>query len=173
IDATGTDWAVGLATRSAALLADDRDAEPLYRAAIETLGRTRVGTAEARARLLLGEWLRRQNRRVEAREVLRQAHERFAGFGAHAFAERAARELAATGEVVHRSVVGPVDELTAQERQIARLAATGSTNPEIGAQLFLSPRTVEWHLRKVFGKLGVTSRRQLATALKDSVVAAG
>ncbi|MFB7797603.1 LuxR C-terminal-related transcriptional regulator [Isoptericola sp. NPDC056134] len=172
-DATGTDWAVGLATRSAALLADDRDAEPLYRAAIETLGRTRVGTAEARARLLLGEWLRRQNRRVEAREVLRQAHERFVGFGAHAFAERAARELAATGEVVHRSVVGPVDELTAQERQIARLAATGSTNPEIGAQLFLSPRTVEWHLRKVFGKLGVTSRRQLATALKDSVMAAG
>ncbi|MFE7407446.1 LuxR C-terminal-related transcriptional regulator [Isoptericola sp. NPDC057559] len=172
-DATGTDWAVGLATRSAALLADDRDAEPLYRAAIDVLGRTRVGTAEARARLLLGEWLRRQNRRVEAREVLRQAHEQLVGFGAHAFAERAARELSATGEVVHRSVVGPVDELTAQERQIARLAATGSTNPEIGAQLFLSPRTVEWHLRKVFGKLGVTSRRQLATALKDSVVATG
>ncbi|MGW8565406.1 helix-turn-helix transcriptional regulator [Isoptericola sp. NPDC055881] len=171
--ATGTDWAVGLATRSAALLADDGDAEALYRTAIDALGRTRVGTAEARARLLFGEWLRRQNRRVEARDVLRQAHEQLVRFGAHAFAERAARELAATGEVVHRSATGPVDELTAQERQIARLAATGSTNPEIGAQLFLSPRTVEWHLRKVFGKLGITSRRQLATALRDALVASG
>ncbi|WP_202106983.1 AAA family ATPase [Agromyces seonyuensis] len=172
-EATGTDWAVGLAARSAALLADDADAEALYLAAIDALARTRIGTAQARAHLLYGEWLRRQNRRVEARESLRLAHERFVADGAHAFAERAARELSATGEIVHRSAVGPVDELTAQERQIARLAAGGATNPEIGAQLFLSPRTVEWHLRKVFGKLAVTSRRQLAAALRDPAAATG
>ncbi|MWB97836.1 helix-turn-helix transcriptional regulator [Agromyces seonyuensis] len=171
--ASGTDLAVGLAARSAALLADDADAEALYLAAIDALARTRIGTAQARAHLLYGEWLRRQNRRVEARESLRLAHERFVADGAHAFAERAARELSATGEIVHRSAVGPVDELTAQERQIARLAAGGATNPEIGAQLFLSPRTVEWHLRKVFGKLAVTSRRQLAAALRDPAAATG
>ncbi|WP_395244954.1 LuxR C-terminal-related transcriptional regulator [Agromyces sp. MMS24-K17] len=170
--ATGTDWARGLASRSAALLADDRDAEALYLAAVDELGRTRIATATARAHLLYGEWLRRQNRRVEAREALRQAHELFTRMGAHAFADRAARELAATGEVVHRAADGPVDELTAQERQIARLAASGNTNPEIGAQLFLSPRTVEWHLRKVFTKLGVSSRRQLARALREPAASA-
>ncbi|GAA5210301.1 helix-turn-helix transcriptional regulator [Microbacterium kyungheense] len=172
-EATGTDWARGLASRSAALVADDRDAEALYLAAISELGRTRITTATARAHLLYGEWLRRQNRRVEAREALRRAHDLFTRMGAHAFADRAARELGATGEVVHRGADGPVDELTAQERQIARLAAGGNTNPEIGAQLFLSPRTVEWHLRKVFTKLGVTSRRQLARALREPSASVG
>lgn len=172
-DAAGTDWARGLALGSAALLAADADAERLHRDAIDALARTRIDIAEARARLRYGEWLRRQNRRVDAREALRTAHAEFVRMGAHAFADRAARELAATGEVVHRGAEVPADELTAQERQIARLAANGSTNPEIGAHLFLSPRTVEWHLRKVFTKLGVTSRRQLARALRDPAVPTG
>ncbi|MEJ3404923.1 LuxR C-terminal-related transcriptional regulator [Rathayibacter sp. YIM 133350] len=166
--AAGTDWAGGLAARAAALVADDDRAESLYLEAIERLGRTRIRTALARAHLLYGEWLRRQNRRVDSREHLRRAHEIFVDTGADSFAERARRELAATGEVVHKPAAGPVDDLTAQERQIAVLAATGSTNPEIGEQLFLSPRTVEWHLRKVFVKLGVSSRRQLARALRIS-----
>ncbi|WP_350348419.1 AAA family ATPase [Agromyces sp. G08B096] len=171
--ASGTDWALGLAARSTALLADDDTAEPHYLEAIERLARTRVRTALGRAHLLYGEWLRRRNRRVESREQLRLAHELFAAMGAEGLAERARRELAATGEVVHRPSAGPVDELTAQERQIAVLAAGGSTNPEIGEQLFLSPRTVEWHLRKVFVKLGVTSRRQLARALGVRAPVAG
>jgi DNA-binding CsgD family transcriptional regulator len=168
--AAGTDWALGLASRSAALLAPDTDAEELYLAAIDQLGRTGVRTALARAHLVYGEWLRRQNRRVDARDELRQAHDSFVQMGAHAFAERARRELSATGEVVHKAADGPTDALTAQERQIAQLAATGHTNPEIAAQLYLSPRTIEWHLRKVFIKLGVTSRRQLTRALGESLV---
>ena len=121
----------------------------------------------ARARLLYGEWLRRENRRGDARDHLRAAHEVFAQAGAEGFAGRAARELAATGETVRRRGAVAADALTAQEAQIARLAVAGRTNPEIGAELFLSPRTVEWHLRKVFGKLGIASRRELAAALRE------
>ena len=124
--------------------------------------------ALARAHLLYGEWLRRENRRVDAREQLRAAHEMLTEMGMEAFAERARRELLATGETVRKRTVETLDELTPQEEQIARLAADGHTNPEIGAQLFLSPRTVEWHLRKVFTKLGISSRRQLRTALQTS-----
>ncbi len=118
--------------------------------------------------LVYGEWLRRENRRVDAREQLRAAHEMLTDVGMEAFAERARRELLATGETVRKRTVETLDDLTPQEAQIGRLAADGFTNPEIGAQLFLSPRTVEWHLRKVFGKLGISSRRQLRTALPDS-----
>ena len=117
--------------------------------------------------LVYGEWLRRENRRVDAREQLRAAHEMLTEIGMEAFAERARRELLATGETVRKRTVETLDDLTPQEAQIAALAAAGHTNPEIGAQLFLSPRTVEWHLRKVFGKLGISSRRQLRTALPD------
>ena len=123
--------------------------------------------ALARTLLVYGEWLRRENRRVDAREQLRAAHAMLADIGMEAFAERARRELLATGETVRKRTVETLDELTPQEGQIARLAADGHTNPEIGAQLFLSPRTVEWHLRKVFTKLGISSRRQLRTALPD------
>ena len=121
----------------------------------------------ARTQLVYGEWLRRENRRVDAREQLRAAHAMLAETGMEAFAERARRELLATGETVRKRSVETLDELTPQEGQIARLAADGHTNPEIGAQLFLSPRTVEWHLRKVFSKLGISSRSQLRTALRD------
>ena len=119
----------------------------------------------ARAHLVYGEWLRREQRRVEAREQLRAAHGMFGRFGAAAFAERARRELQAAGETVRTRADGAHDQLTPQEAQIARLAREGLSNPEIGAQLFLSPRTVEYHLAKVFGKLGITSRRQLRQAL--------
>lgn len=121
----------------------------------------------ARARLLYGEWLRRENRRVDARGELTAAHEMLSRMGAGAFADRARRELEATGETVRRRTSGTRETLTPQEAQIARLAAEGLTNLEIGAQLFLSPHTIEWHLRKVFAKLGVTSRRQLSTALAE------
>jgi DNA-binding CsgD family transcriptional regulator len=131
----------------------------------EQRSRTRVKVALARAHLLYGEWLRRQGRRVEAREQLRRAHGAYAAMGMEGFAERARRELATSGEKLRRRSVDTRDELTAQETQIARLAADGRTNPEIGAQLFISPRTVEWHLRKVFGKLGISSRRELRSAL--------
>jgi DNA-binding CsgD family transcriptional regulator len=124
--------------------------------------------ALARTRLLYGEWLRRENRRVDGRDQLRTAHEMFADFGMEAFAERARRELLATGETVRKRTVDTRDQLTAQEAQIARLAVDGHTNPEIGAQLFISPRTVEWHLRKVFTKLGISSRKELG-ALPDAV----
>jgi DNA-binding CsgD family transcriptional regulator len=162
--AGGTDWALGLQARAHALLSDGDAAERLYREAIERLGRTRLRGEHARARLLYGEWLRRSGRRVDAREQLRAAHERFAGMGAEAFAERARRELEATGETVRRLTNATRDALTPQEAQIARLAAEGATNPEIGARLFISPRTVEYHLRKVFTKLGVRSRKELAKA---------
>ena len=123
--------------------------------------------ALARAHLLYGEWLRREKRRADAREHLRTAYEGFTAMGMEAFAERARRELLATGETVHKRTVQTRYELTAQEGQIARLAGDGLTNPEIGAQLFLSARTVEWHLRKVFSKLGISSRRELGRALAD------
>ena len=166
--ASGTDWALGIEARSRALLSDGELADQLYREAIELLARTRVRTELARAHLLYGEWLRREGRRVDAREQLRRAHGMLAGMGAEAFAERARGELAATGETVRRRTVETVDDLTAQEAQIARLAADRRTNSEIGAQLFLSPRTVEWHLRKVFRKLGISSRKQLGGALPES-----
>jgi len=161
--ASGTDWGLGVLARAQALLADDERADSLFTEAIERLGRTRVVVHHARARLLYGEWLRRVNRRVDARRYLSDAHEMFTRMGAQAFAERARRELVATGEKVRKHSVGTGDELTGQEAQIARLAGDGLTNQEIGAQLFISTHTVEWHLRKVFVKLGITSRRQLRT----------
>jgi DNA-binding CsgD family transcriptional regulator len=161
----GTDWGLGIQARADALLSQGHVAEALYTEAIARLGRTRVRTELARAHLVYGEWLRRENRRVDAREQLRSAHELYSAMGAGAFAERARRELLATGETVRRRTDETRDLLTAQEAQIARLAADGHTNPEIGAQLFLSPRTVEWHLRKVFTKLGISSRRELRGAL--------
>jgi ATP/maltotriose-dependent transcriptional regulator MalT len=161
--ASGTDWGLGALANARALLADNEHAEGLYTEAIERLGRTRVAVHLARTRLSYGEWLRRMNRRVDARKQLSTAYEMFTTMGAQGFAERARRELAATGEKVRKKVVGSGNELTAQEAQIARLAADGLTNSEIGAQLFISTHTVEWHLRKVFAKLGITSRRQLRT----------
>ncbi len=137
----------------------------LYREAIEQLERTRIRVELARARLLYGEWLRREHRRVDAREQLHAAHEMFTAMGAEGFAERARGELLATGETVRKRTVETRDELTAQEAQIARLARDGRTNPEIGAQLYISPRTVEWHLGNVFTKLGIRSRRELHEAL--------
>jgi DNA-binding CsgD family transcriptional regulator len=166
--ASGNDWLLGVAARSRALLSDDDQAEWLYREGVERLAGTRIRVASARAHLLYGEWLRRQGRRVDARTELRSAHELFAEAGMESYAERARRELSATGETVRARTVATVNDLTAQESLIARLAVDGRTNPEIGAQLFLSPRTVEWHLRKVFTKLGVTSRKGLRTALPQS-----
>ncbi|MFF5083889.1 ATP-binding protein [Actinoplanes sp. NPDC000266] len=160
--ASGTDWALGSLARAGALLASDGgEADVLYRRAIDHLGRTRIRTETARAHLLYGEWLRRQNRRRAARGHLRTAYDMLTAAGAGAFAERARHELAAAGGPVTEVATRADDALTAQEAHIARLAGRGLTNPEIGAQLFLSPHTVEWHLRKVFTKLGITSRRQL------------
>ncbi len=166
--AAGTDWGLGIEARLRALLSDGAAADRLYREAIERLSRTRVRPELARAHLLYGEWLRRGNHRGDARPHLRIAHEMFSEIRMEAFAERARRELAATGERVRRRSVDAFDELTAQEAEIGQLAAAGRSNPEIGAQLFLSPRTVEWHLRKVFMKLGVSSRRELASALSEA-----
>jgi RNA polymerase sigma factor (sigma-70 family) len=163
--ASGTDWAVGIAARSHALLADDEHAEELYAEAIERLARTRIAVDLARAHLLYGEWLRRQHRRVDARKQLRTAHEMFSDFGMEAFAERARIELRATGERLRERTAETLDQLTPQELQVSRLAAHGSTNREIAAQLFISPSTVEYHLRKAFRKLHVKSRTQLANRL--------
>ena len=161
----GTDWILGVAARARALLAGACDVESLYRAAIDSLGRSGLRTEIARAHLVYGEWLRREGRRVAAREQLRFAHESFVAIGMQAFAERARLELLATGERARRRTSETRDDLTAQERQIAQLASDGFSNPQIGSKLFLSPRTVEWHLRKVFGKLGIRSRYELAAAL--------
>jgi DNA-binding CsgD family transcriptional regulator len=166
--AGGTDWALAVEARSRALLSEDDAAEDLYREAIERLGRTRVRGEHARAHLLYGEWLRREGRRRDARAQLRTAHRMFTDMGMEAFAERARRELQATGGTVRKRRAETRDDLTAQERQIAQLARDGLSNPEIGARLFLSPRTVEWHLRKVFSKLGIHSRGELAYALPVS-----
>ena len=162
---SGTDWALGIEARARALLSQNQVAENLYREAIDRLSRTRIRVERARAHLLYGEWLRRERRRLDAREQLRTAHEMFTAIGMDAFAERASRELLATGETARKRTVETGDQLTAQEAQIARLARDGLTNPEIGARLFLSPRTVEYHLRKIFGKLGIRSRTQLHRAL--------
>jgi DNA-binding CsgD family transcriptional regulator len=169
--AAGTDWALGTHARSAAMLAEGDTAERLYREAIGRLSRIKPRATLARAHLLYGEWLRREHRRVDAREQLRAAHAMLSDMGMEAFAERARRELLATGETVRKRTVETLDELTPQEVQVARLAAGGQTNPEIGAQLFLSPRTVEWHLGKVFGKLGISSRRELRAALPGASAA--
>jgi DNA-binding CsgD family transcriptional regulator len=163
--ASGTSWAKGMAARASALVADGVAAEELHRAAIDDLERSGMAAHQARARLGYGEWLRRAGRRVDAREQLRQAYDRFAAMGAKGFAERARRELLATGEKVRKRSEDTRDDLTPQERHIASLAGDGQTNPEIAAKLFISDRTVEWHLRKVFLKLGITSRRGLHGAL--------
>jgi len=160
--ATPTDWGRGIEARIRALLGAGEDA---YRQSIEHLGRTKLRVEVARAHLLYGEWLRREGRRVDAREQLRTAYERLDEMGLEAFAERARHELLATGETVRKRRPDTLNDLTAQEAQIAGLARDGLTNPEIAAQLFISPRTVEWHLRKTFSKLGITSRRQLRSAL--------
>jgi DNA-binding CsgD family transcriptional regulator len=165
--ASGTQWALGIEARSRALLSNGQAADALYREAIGRLGRSRIAVHLARARLLYGEWLRRENRRTDARKPLRSAYDMFSRIGADGFAERARRELLATGETVRKRTVETLTELTAQEAQIARLARDGHTNPQIGAQMFISPRTVEWHLGNVFTKLGITSRKELRRALSD------
>jgi DNA-binding CsgD family transcriptional regulator len=165
--ACGADWALGLEARSRALLSDGDVAERGYREAVGHLSRARVRAELARAHLLYGEWLRRANRRADARSELTLAHEMFTAMGMEGFAERTRRELLATGATVRQRTVDAADQLTEQEALIARLARDGRSNPEIGAQLFISTHTVEWHLRKVFIKLGVSSRRQLQRALTD------
>jgi ATP/maltotriose-dependent transcriptional regulator MalT len=166
--ATRTDWALGIEARSRALLSERASAEDLFGVAIDHLSQTRVRAELARTQLLYGEWLRRGNRRVDARAQLRTAYDEFTSIGMAAFAERARRELLATGETVRKRTVETRDDLTPQERQIAGLAVDGLSNPEIGARLFLSRRTVEWHLRHVFLKLGIRSRRELAIVLERS-----
>jgi len=159
--ASGSDWALGVEARSRALLSEGETADRLYREAIERLGRSRMRAELARAHLLYGEWLRREDRRIDAREQLRASYQMLTAMGMEGFAERARRELLATGETVRKRTVETVTDLTAQEAQIARLARDGRTNLEIGSQLFISPRTVEWHLRNVFTKLEITSRKEL------------
>jgi DNA-binding CsgD family transcriptional regulator/tetratricopeptide (TPR) repeat protein len=161
---SGTDWALGLEARCRALVSEPASAEPLYREAIERLGRTCLRAEQARSHLLYGEWLHAAGRAADAREQLLTAHGMFTEMGMAAFADRARRELPATAPGGERRT-GARDGLTAQERQIARLAREGLSNPEIGSRLFLSPRTVEWHLGKVFAKLGVRSRHELGDAL--------
>jgi DNA-binding CsgD family transcriptional regulator len=166
--ACGADWILGVEARARALVADLGDADDLYRQATERLGRTGVRSELARAHLLCGEWLRREGRRVDARIQLGAAYDELTSIGMKAFAERARVELAATGEKVRKRTVETRDVLTVQERQIAELARDGLSNPEIGTRLFLSRRTVQYHLGKVFGKLGIRSRNELASALAGS-----
>jgi len=165
--AAGTEWALGNEARGRALLCPDDSAEVLYKEAIERFSRIRSRSELARGHLLYGEWLRARNRRADAREELRVAHEMFSTMGMDAFAERARRELQTIGEKVRARIPESREELTAQEAQIARLARSGRTNQEIGAELFISARTVEWHLRKVYPKLGVTSRKELRLLFTD------
>jgi DNA-binding CsgD family transcriptional regulator len=164
----GTNWSLGILARSSALLGNGQAADALYREAIERLGRCRIVVHLARAHLLYGEWLRRENRRMDAREQLRIAYEMLSRIGAEAFAERARAELLATGETVRKRTIETSEVLTAQEALVAGLAAQGRTNPEIGTQLFISARTAEYHLHKVFTKLGISSRRSLRDALRHS-----
>ena len=174
VDATSasdSDWGLGIAARSQALASEGEAADALYLEAIARLARTPLRPELARAHLLYGEWLRREHRRVDARAQLRTAHDMLEAIGMEAFADRARRELIATGEKARKRSPETRDHFTPQEEQIARLAGDGLSNPEIGAMLFLSPRTVEWHLRKVFTKLGISSRRQLRAALPQSSVA--
>jgi DNA-binding CsgD family transcriptional regulator/tetratricopeptide (TPR) repeat protein len=162
--ACDSDWVLGVHARARALVAEPANAEKLYLRALEHLQRTSFRTEVARAHLVYGEWVRRQGRRADARVQLRAAHDLFSSIGMEAFAERARTELLATGERVRRRTADTRDDLTPQERQIAQLARGGLSNTEIGARLFLSPRTVEWHLRNVYGKLGIQSRRELKQA---------
>jgi DNA-binding CsgD family transcriptional regulator len=166
--AGGTDWGLGVEARSRALLSDGDAAERLYREAIERLQRTRLRVDLARAQLVYGEWLRRERRRLDAREHLRTALEMFQHMEMEGFAGRAERELSATGERARQRTVETREELTAQEIQIARLARQGLSNAEIGARLFISRHTVAYHLRKVFSKLDITTRNQLGPALAAS-----
>ncbi|GGJ34885.1 transcriptional regulator [Streptomyces brasiliensis] len=168
--ASGTDWALGTSAMVRAQVSEGPAAEALYQEAIERLGRTKIQLTYARSRLLYGEWLRRENRRVDAREQLRIAYKVLSRIGIEGFTERAWHELRATGATVRKRTLEMRTALTAQEAQIARLAGGGMTNPQIGAQLFISPHTVEWHLRKVFAKLGVASRKQLSSTLLEGTV---
>jgi DNA-binding CsgD family transcriptional regulator len=165
---TPTDWATGIEARISALSSADDDAERLYRESIRRLHNTRLGAELARGHLLYGEWLRRERRRIDAREQLSIAHQMLTAMGLEGFASRAAQELLATGATARKRTVITRDQLTTQEEHVARLASEGLSNAEIGVQLFLSPRTVEWHLRKVFTKLGVSSRAQLTRAGEDA-----
>jgi DNA-binding CsgD family transcriptional regulator len=167
----GNDWGLGLEARARALVAEGPEAEEYYQEAIARLKRTPLRPELGRAHLVYGEWLRRQRRRVDARAQLRAAHQLLSDVGMSQFAERARLELLATGERVRKRGDETRDELTAQERQIARLARDGLSNPEIGGRLFLSPRTVEWHLRKVYSKLGISSRRELSANLPGASAA--
>jgi DNA-binding CsgD family transcriptional regulator len=167
VNATGTEWGLGIAARSRALLLDGDDAERCYEEAIERLARTRLRPELARAHLLYGEWLHAKQRRDDARHHLGTAHSMFTAMGAEAFGERARHNLLATGATVHVDADRARTDLTSQEEHIARLARDGRTNVQIGAELYLSPRTVEWHLKKVFAKLGISSRRELRDALPD------
>jgi ATP/maltotriose-dependent transcriptional regulator MalT len=162
---TPTEWALGIEARVRALLSEGEAAESLYRESIARLGRTRVRVELARGHLLYGEWLRRERRRLDARAQLRIAHDMLDSMGIEAFAERARRELLATAETARKRTVETCGQLTAQEAQIARLARDGLSNAEIGTRLFISPRTVKYHLRKVFVKLDITSRSQLDRVL--------
>ena len=166
---SGTDWALGIESRSRALLCEGEVAEGLYRSSIAHLRRTRIRTDLARAHLLYGEWLRRERRRSEARSQLRTALDLLEAMGMEGFAERARRELRATGETARQRTVATRDDLTHQEAQIARMARDGLSNPEIGIRLFISARTVQYHLAKVFTKLGISSRSQLGGVLTDGV----
>jgi DNA-binding CsgD family transcriptional regulator len=170
--ASRTEWALGLEARSRALLTDGPAAEALYEEAVERLARGRLAPHLARAQLVYGEWLRREQRRLDAREQLRAAHDTFSRIGAEGFAERARRELSATGETVRKRTLDTREHLTAQEAQIAHLARDGLSNPEIGAQLFISPRTVQYHLGKVFTKLDITSRNQLGRVSPSRLIPA-
>jgi ATP/maltotriose-dependent transcriptional regulator MalT len=163
--AISSEWAVGIEARARALLSGGEEAEHFYQHSIVHLAHTRTRVELARSHLLYGEWLRRERRRVDAREQLRVAYEMLATMGVEAFAERARRELLATGETARKRTVETRDELTAQEALIARLARDGLSNPEIGTRLFISPRTVKYHLRKVFIKLDVSSRNELDRVL--------
>jgi DNA-binding CsgD family transcriptional regulator len=168
---TRTEWVLGIEARIRALLSDGEAADSRYRESVERLGRTRIRAELARSHLLYGEWLRRQGRRMDAREQLRTAHRMLEEMGMQAFAERARRELRATGETARKRTVtaariaGTTQTMTAQEAQVARLARDGLSNPEIGTRLFISPRTAAYHLSNVFTKLGISSRGQLDRVL--------
>jgi DNA-binding CsgD family transcriptional regulator len=170
--AAGTDLALGIEARARALVSERALAEPLYRDAIDRLGRGRLALELARGHLLYGEWLRREHRRIDAREQLRTAHELFSSMEAEAFGARARRELLATGETVRARTPDTREQLTAREAQVAQLAREGLSNPEIGARLFISARTVQYHLHKVFAKLDISSRNELHQALPRDLTAA-
>ena len=168
-DASGTPWAMGLLARCRALIASEAMAEPLYQAAVERMRATDAVADIARTHLLYGEWLRRQKRRREARDQLQTALEMFEDMGANGFAERTRTELKATGARARRRTVDTVRQLTPQEDQIARLAAMGETNAEIGERLFISARTVDYHLRKIYQKYDIGSRRESAQPLSGQL----